>query len=131
MKFKFINEEKNVIRHLLEPNFDIAVLKLDRPNDYQSQGLGFDDIFDEISIRGWHFCFLIIDDAQFYDVENFSHLRSILRRCAKWYKAHVISGFIPLEKYTIKERFEDEYFKMQKSDKNNHWILAHKESFLL
>lgn len=99
-KFTFYNEEKSIIRHNLVPEMLIEVIKLQRQNDYHREDLTFDYIFDEKIIKGWHFVFRILNDEDFEDVEDFSHLRSILKRATKWYKAKIAMGEIKLEKFT-------------------------------
>lgn len=131
-KFTFYNEEKSIIRHNLVPEMLIEVIKLQRQNDYQSEDLTFDDIFDEKIIKGWHFVFRIINDRDFEDLEDFSHLRSILKRAAKWYQAKIAMGEIKLEKFTPEPgQFEDEYFKLVKSDKQNWWLVAAKSTNII
>lgn len=129
-KYTFANSEKTRIQHNLAPSMLINVLKLDAPNDYQSQNLGFDDIFDEIFIRGWHFVFLLekgdIDEDNDDDIRL---TRSILQRAGRWYKSQVVSGFIPLDKFVYEgSYFEDEDFKLVKSDKPNWWLVADKST---
>lgn len=134
MRFRFIDEEKTTIWHGLKPNFTIVVLKLDRPNDYGSAGLGLEDIFDEIIIRGWHFCFQVIEYWYFEDLEDLSEIREILQSCAEWYKGQVVGGFVELDKYVSEEAnkiMEDEKFKIQPSDKEGWWIVAHKFSSII
>lgn len=127
-KFEFSNADKTEIRHCIAPEFLIDVVRLDAPNDYSGAGLGFDDIFDEISIRGWHFCFVMQDGEEVFDDDEIMLCRSICRRAAKWYKAKVVMGEIPLERYVSRKGIaEDEIFKLQKSD-GNLWIVAHKPS---
>ena len=131
-KFTFFNEEKSIIRHNLVPVMLIEVIKLQRHNDYQSEDLTFDDIFNEKTIKGWHFVFRILNDEDFEDVEDFSHIRSILKRSAKWYQAKIAMGEIKLEKFTpIQSPFEDEFFKLVKSDIANWWLVAHKETDII
>lgn len=132
-KFTFTNQEKTEIRHNLVPEFLIEVIKLDAPSDYRFGDLLYmDEIFDEILIRGHHFIFKLTDDEQFEDVQDFSHLRSILKRAGKWYKSQVVAGFIPLEKDIFEDAaMEDETFILQKSDKENHWIAIHKPTAIL
>lgn len=131
-KFTFLNEEKSIIRHNLVPEMLIEVIKLQRHNDYQSEDLTFDDIFDEKIIKGWHFVFRIINDRDFEDVEDFSHLQSILKRASKWYQAKIAMGEIKLEKFTPEPgQFEDEFFKLVKSDIPNWWLIAHKETAVI
>lgn len=128
-KFTFHNADKSIIRHNLVPEMLIEVIKLQRHNDYQSEDLTFNDIFDEKIIKGWHFVFKIMNDE---DVEDYSYLRSILKRAAKWYQAKIAMGEIKLEKFTPEPgQFEDEYFKLVKSDVANWWLIAHKETAII
>lgn len=131
-KFTFYNEEKSIIRHNLVPEMLIEVIKLQRHNDYHSEDLTFNDIFDEKIIKGWHFVFRIINDRDFEDLEDYSHLRSILKRATKWYQAKIAMGEIKLEKFTPEPgQFEDQYFKLVKSDIANWWLIAHKETAII
>lgn len=131
-KYEFANKEKSIIRHNLVPDMLIEVIRLHRPNDYHSFDLTLDDIFDENFIKGWHFVFRIINDSDFEDVEDFSHIRSILKRAGKWYQAKVAMGEIELKKYRPEPAiFEDELFKLMKSDRTNWWLIAHKDSFII
>lgn len=132
-KFEFADESKALIIHNLDPKMLIRVLKLESPNNYQSQDLTFDDIFDEIFIRGWHFVFLLeSSQIDLDEVEDFSHIRSILRRAGRWYKSQVVAGFIPLEKYTFEAGDdEDDIFKLMKGENPHEWLVAHKEFDLI
>jgi hypothetical protein len=131
-KYEFHNEQKSIIRHSLVPEMLIEVIKLQRHNDYQSEDLTFNDIFDEKIIKGWHFVFKIMNDEDFEEIEDFSHIRSILKRAAKWYQAKVVMGEITLEKYTAESsHLEDEDFKLVRSDQPSWWLVAHKESGII
>lgn len=131
-KYQFENQEKSIIRHNLVPEMLIEVIRLERPDDYASAGLGFSDIFDEIPIKGWHFVFRVMNDKDFEDVEDFSHIRSIIKRAGKWYKAKVVIGEIRLEKFIPKENpLEDEDFKLMKSDLPDWWLIANKDSGMI
>ncbi|MCQ4139225.1 hypothetical protein [Chryseobacterium sp. EO14] len=132
-KYQFENKEKSIIRHNLVPEMLIEVIRLERPNDYDSTDINIcNDIFDELPIKGWHFVFRVINDEEFEDVEDFSHIRSIIKRAGKWYKAKVVIGEIPLEKYIPKENpQEDEEFKLMKSDLPDWWLVAHKDSGII
>lgn len=128
-KYEFLDEEKSIIRHNLVPEMLIKIIKLDAPNKYHSAKLGFDDIFDEILIRGWHFVFLILNDEDFEHLEDFTQVRSILKRAAKWYKSQVIAGFIPLKKYISTSKvLEDDNFKLMNGENMGEWLVAHKKS---
>ena len=129
-KFEFYNKEKSIIKHNLVPEMLIEVIKLERPNDYESEDI---DIFDEKTIKGHHFVFRILGALQFHDLEDYSHIRSILKRSAKWYQAKVVLGEIKLKKYQPidENNFENEYFKLVKSDTPNWWLVAHKESNII
>lgn len=131
-KFTFNNPEKTEIRHNIVPEFLIEVIRLDAPNDYGSAGLYFSDLFDEISIRGWHFVFKMKGGELVEDEEDVWLYRSICRRAAKWYKAQVAVGLIPLEKFVFKSgHFEDDNFKLMKSDEPNWWLVAHKPTRII
>ncbi|KPE51018.1 hypothetical protein [Chryseobacterium indologenes] len=131
-KYEFFNEEKSIIRHNLVPEMLIEVIKLPRVNDYTSVGLGFDDIFDEKIIKGWHFIFKVMNDEDFEDVEDFSHIRSILKRAGKWYQAKIVVGEIKLDKFkSAAPTFEDNEFKLIRSDLPGLWLLAHKETAII
>ena len=131
-KYEFYNKEKSIIRHNLVPEMLIEIIKLPKPNDYRFGELLFmDDIFDEQIIKGSHFVFKIMNNEEFEDVEDFSLIRSILKRAGKWYKAKAVIGEIKLEKYIPEEILEDDDFKLMKSDSANWWLVAHKESSII
>lgn len=126
-KFELIDNDK--IRHNLSPKFIISVIELTSPNDYAGSSLNYNDLFDEVFIKGRHFVFKM-EDGEFVDEDdNISLYRSICKRAGKWYKARVIAGFVKLnEKQEQETIMEDDEFKLQQSDKKNHWIVAHKAS---
>ena len=124
-KFELLDEK--TIRHNLVPELFIEVIKLDRQNDYNGKGVSFDDIFNELLIKGWHFIFRVKNAEDFEHLSEFSHILSILKRAGKWYKAQITIGNVALEKYKEeKSPYENDVFKLQKSQKNNHWIATHK-----
>lgn len=131
-KYTFHNKEKSIIRHNLSPDMLIEVIRLDLPKDCESADLSFNDIFDENTIKGWHFVFKIMNSEDFEEVEDYTRIRSILKRAGKWYQAKVAMGEIKLQKYTpVTGSLEDEYFKLMKSDHPGWWLLAHKESSVI
>lgn len=132
-KYEFYNEEKSIIRHNLAPDMLIEIIKLQRPNDYENSDIDiWSDIFDEKTIKGHHFVFKVLDDLQFEDLEDFTQIRSILKRASKWYQAKVAMGFVSLEKYKRKSAiFETEDFKLMKGDRLNWWLVAHKNSNII
>lgn len=132
-KYEFHNEEKSMIRHNLVPNFLIEIIKLSRPNDYESEDIDiWSDIFDEKTIKGHHFVFKVLNEEGFEDIEDYTQIRSILKRASKWYQAKVAIGFVTLEKYKPQPSiFEDDNFKLMKSDYFNWWLVAHKESNII
>lgn len=127
-KFNLVNE--CAISHNVEPEFLIEIIELDEPGNYASGNLMFEDVFDEVFIKGRHFVFKIEDSfLPFIDPDKMFLYRSICRRAGKWYKARVIAGFVKLnEKQERENIMEDADFKLQPSDKEGCWIVAHKSS---
>ena len=131
LKYEFANADKSIIRHNLVPEMLIEVIKLNRPNDYEDIDI-WSDIFDEKTIKGWHFVFRVLNDYDFQDVEDYSRIRSILKRASKWYQAKVAMGEIELNRYTHEPSpLEDDDFKLTKTDRPDWWLLAHKESSII
>ena len=128
-KFSFDDQGKTIINHNLTPVMKIEVIRLKTPYDYQSEGLTLDDVFDERIIKGWHHVFLVVEsDIDFDDVEDFTSIRAILKRCAKWYLSKILSGEIELDYYKAPDAvFETKTFKIQESQKPGWWIATHKD----
>lgn len=127
-KFTFHNADKSIIRHNLVPEMLIEVIKLFKPQDYESADINiWSDIFNEKMIKGNHFVFLVINSDDFEDVEDFTQIQSILRGSAKWYQAMGAMGIVKIDKAkTLPSIFEDENFKLVQSDRDNWWLVAHK-----
>lgn len=127
-KFSFWGPDKIYIAHNFEPEMHLEIIKLPKPYDYASVGVGLDDIFDEGMIRGWHFVFKVVWIADEDEIEDYTHIRSIIRRAGKWYSSRVISGEIPLESYVAPEaEMETERFKLQEHTKPGWWLVTDKQ----
>ncbi|MCY1520368.1 hypothetical protein D9M68_551430 [compost metagenome] len=85
-KFEFTDETKQYIRHNLVPDMLIKII-FNRDDDDLDL---FDDIFDLIEFRGHEIIAKWVDyDEDEHDIDDFSHVRSILRKAIKWYKSQV------------------------------------------
>lgn len=131
-KFSFHDPKKIYINHNLDPEMQLEIIRLPRPYDYHGGDVYIEDIFDEMFIKGWHHIFKCVwIDREEKEIEDFSYIRSIIQRAAKWYAAKVISGEIELEHYQEPDAvFETERFKIQESSKPGWWIATHKEAGL-
>ncbi len=111
------------IQHNLEPAFKMLVVKND---DFDYDKL--EDVYDLFEFRGNIFA-LVIDEAtasfNFDNIEDFSHIRSVIKRAFGWYKNQVyIEKYVPEMKEGI---FEDNRYLLKTSAKPDWWVCVDKK----
>lgn len=106
------------ILHNLEPKLKIQVIRND-DFEYDKE----DDIYDLFEFRGNIFAFVVISsEIDLDEVDDFSLIRSIIRRSWAWYKKQVY-----IEKYVPEDgAMENERFILQESETPNWWICTDK-----
>ncbi len=113
--------------HNLEPSFKMLVIKNDN-HKYDK----FGDVYELFQFRGNTFA-LVVDEAtapfNFDDIQDFSHIRSIIKRAWRWYKSQTyIEKFIPKEKQGI---IEDDKYLLRQSNKPDHWVCFDKNTKIM
>ncbi len=110
------------ILHNLEPRFKMQVIQNDN-FDYDK----LNDVYDLFKFRGNVFALVITESEIDLDsVEDFSLIRSIIRRAFSFYRNQVY-----IEKYIPEKRkegvFETEKYLLKASEEPNHWLCVDKE----
>ena len=122
-KFTFINPEKTLIKHNIDPKFEIEVIVNDS-NDYSK----FNDCYEQFEFMGNDFVFKhngTEDEIEI--IEDFRLIRSILRRAWKFYRSNV--EVIP--KVFVPGKAETEQYKLDKSKDGNGWVVADKINLIV
>ena len=125
-KFSFTDDPGNrVIRHNLEPEMLIQVI-YNREDAYLDL---FNDCFELFEFRGNEIILKwLADDDELEEIEDFNHVRSILRRSWKWYRSQVyIEEFKPEHGPVETARYALS-FRMWKTGENRtyDWVLTDK-----
>lgn len=121
-KFTFLDETKRHIRHNLVPDMFIQII-INDDDDYEV----WEDCFELFEFRGnkiivkW-----LADEDELEAIEDYSHIRSILRRAWKWYKSQVtieerVPDVAPME--TARYRLS---FNLSKDASQSRWVLTDK-----
>ncbi|MGJ1499632.1 hypothetical protein ACR79R_20130 [Sphingobacterium spiritivorum] len=123
-KFTFATEGKQYIKHNLVPDMLIQVIFNREDDDLDI----YNDVYDMIEFRGHEIIAKWVDyDEDFHIVEDFSHIRSILRKALKWYKSQV-----HIERFTEEPApmETDRYIISQTNDKLG-WVCMDKDYGLM
>lgn len=123
-KFEFATDDKAYIRHNLEPDMLIQIIFNREDDDLDI----WNDVFDMIEFRGHEIIAKWVDyDEDFHVIEDFSHVRSILRKALKWYKSQVY-----IDRYTPEPAAmeTDRYTLAQTADRDG-WVCLDKECGLM
>lgn len=108
------------IHHNLEPKLKIQV--------FQNKKIDYDiwhSVFDIFTFKNNSFIFLVVEsEINLDEIDDFTYIRSVLKRAWQWYKSQVyIKKYIPEKKESV---MEDERFLLQESKELNYWICTDK-----
>lgn len=106
------------VYHNLNPELKIQVVK---NKDFEYNEL--EDVYELFEFKGNIFAFVVVSsELDLNEIEDFSYIRSLLRKGWKWYKTQIY-----IEKYVKEgETREDERFVLQESKDFGWWVCTDK-----
>jgi hypothetical protein len=122
-KFSFDPQNENFIRHNIEPEMLIQIII----NDNEEYDV-FEDVYELFEFRGnkivvkWY-----ADEDEVEEIEDFSHIRSILRRAWSWYKSQV---YIKKKEFVAGVMEDESYILEPAKLQSNSWILTDKQNLI-
>lgn len=118
-KFTFENQEKTIIRHNIVPEFLIQVI-MNREDDQLDL---LNDCFEMFEFRGNEIILKwLATQEELEEIEDFSHIRSILRRAWQFYRSNVF-----IEKYEKEPvKFESDKYILQSRSDGKGWVATDK-----
>ena len=123
-KFTLSKDDDKFILHNLPPQILIQLIF----NDEDEYSV-FEDVYELFEFRGnkivvkWY-----ADNYEIEEIDDFSEIRSILRRAWKWYKSQVYIEQMHIIR--VEGDMEDERFKIENQSGTSDWLITDKENLI-